>query len=156
MMSELGKEKYFDANGNFNLAAYSFDRNKELMKFCLDQGNMAISDNRKLRSYKERIKKEFYDAWFELAGILESLGIIEPCGCNPREKCPICRGSRYRLGAMLSPEEMGEICSFTSAPDPEVAQKLLDKLPEAEMELARLREGNTARRENGGQPEERE
>jgi hypothetical protein len=145
VLKDLSKCKFFDEEGSFNLAAYIYECQKELMKFTLDQGNMAINDNRKLRSYKERVKKAFYDMWFDLASILESMEIIEACGCDPKSFCKECGGSRYRLGMLLAPEEIKEVFSFVAPTEDEGLKKELeDKLPEAEKILGTLRGEKTA------------
>jgi hypothetical protein len=133
----MNKGKFFDERGYFNLSSYLYEGQKELMKFVLDQGNMAINDHRKLRSYKERIKKAFYDTWFDLASILEEMEIIESCGCDPKSFCKECGGSRYRLGSALAPEEIKEV--FTFVADPSIKEELESKLPEAEQVLDQLR-----------------
>lgn len=150
LIKNLQRDRYFDDEGNFNLAAYIYDTQKDLMKFVLDQGNLAVNDTHRRRSFKERIKKEFNDFWLELAGILEAMEVIELCGCPPKSHCDICGGSRYRLGRLLTPEEVREVFSFVEGKeDDELRRKLLEKLPEAERLLYYPAGGGTIVEDDG-------
>jgi lipoate-protein ligase B len=97
----------------------------ELMKQTLDMGTMISTDDAKLRAYKEQVKKAFRSRWFNLAEALEHFELIEPCGCKETDFCKVCGGSRYRLSAWLSPDEMQEISiAIVGDVDSETADKL--------------------------------
>lgn len=137
MANKGGWKNYVDVSGDFELAAYIYDSIIDLMKTALDLGTLLSSDQARLRAYKEQIKGTFKGRWLEIAQALESFDIIVPCGCPTDEYCPICKGSRYRLNDVLSPDELREISVVVgkNTDDPKLTQKLEEGLARALKEV---------------------
>lgn len=129
-------QTYIDDKGDFELPNYLFRINTDLMKHALDLGTLLSEDKAKLRAYKEQIKKIFKKRWLEIAEALEFFDIIVACGCRHDEFCPVCGGSRYRLNAALSPDQMREVAVIYGArQDNDLAEKLQKGLMKAMREV---------------------
>lgn len=125
MSRNLGWRSYVNEQGNFELPAYLYAINNDLMKQALDLGTLLSSDNLKLRAFKEQIKKIFKKRWLETAQALEFFDLVIPCGCRPNEYCEVCGGSRYRLNKALTPDQMREVGLVVGAEqDADLADKL--------------------------------
>lgn len=123
---------YVDDNGDFELAGYLYRVILDLMKTSLDMGTLLSTDQARLRAYKESVKGIFKNRWLEVAQALEAFDIIIPCGCPANDYCKVCGGSRYRLNAALSPDELREIALFEApGSDPKLKDKLEDGLRKA-------------------------
>ena len=81
----------------------------ELMKQSLDLGTLLSDDPAKLRAYKEQIKKEFKNKWFNIAEALEQVGVLVECVCARDEFCKLCGGSRFKLNEELTSHKIQEI-----------------------------------------------
>lgn len=114
-MNKLGWKQYIDIHGNFELPSYLYAVNNSLMKETLDLGTLLSADAAKLRAYKEQIKKMFKKRWMDMAEALEFFDIVVPCVCSNYDYCEICGGSRYKLNAALTPDEMREVAILTGA-----------------------------------------
>lgn len=136
MSKKLEWRSYVTSEGDFELPTYLYSVITDLMKQSLDMGTLLSNDAAKLRAYKEQTKTIFKKRWLEIAQALEFFDIIVPCGCPIQEYCRLCGGSRYRLNASLSPDEMREI-AVVVAPinNPELAKKLEKGLEKAMQEL---------------------
>lgn len=129
--------EYVNDDGEFALPNYLFRLVNHLMKLSLDMGTLLSDDKAKLRSYKERIKSDYKDAWKQIAEAFEYFDIIVPCGCKSDEFCESCNGSRYNINATLSAAEVREIGLATVADaDDEVAKKLRKGLKQALKEIS--------------------
>lgn len=124
-------KSHINQNGDFELPNFLYKTVNDLMKQALDMGTLLSTDPYKLRAYKEQTKKLFKNKWFDLAEALEHFGIIEKCGCayvkNAGREifCDACKGARYIINSVLSPDEMREVSMFVNvAQDVEVQEKL--------------------------------
>jgi hypothetical protein len=107
------------------------------MKQSLDMGTMISTDEKKLRAYKELVKQAFRTRWFDVAEALRYFDIIEPCVCQEGDFCRICGGSRYRLSAWLSPDELQQVSMVVAAEQgAELASKLEEGLRKAIFEVS--------------------
>lgn len=130
---------YIDRNGDFELPAYLFRINNDLMKETLDLGTLLSQDNAKLRAFKEQVKKTFKKRWLDLAQALEFFDLIVPCICGPRDYCEVCGGSHYILNASLSPDQLREVAVvFGAEQNVELANKLQKGLLKALREIENL------------------
>ena len=126
-------KKYININGDFELPNYLYRMINDLMKQALDMGTLLSDDPYKLRAYKEQTKKVFKNRWIDLAQALEFFGIIEACSCtlshsnnNIRDiYCDVCKGARFIINSVLTPDEMREVSTFVNAKEnSEIAEKL--------------------------------
>lgn len=111
-------ENYINKSGDFELPNFLYKTINDLMKQSLDMGTLLSEDQAKLRAYKEQTKKMFKSKWHEIAKALEFFNIIDPCICSLNEKdiyCDICKGSRFTINSVLTPDEMKEIGVFVNA-----------------------------------------
>lgn len=120
---------FVDDEGRFEFPNYIYKTISELMKLSLDMGTLLSDDKAKLRAYKEQIKKEFKSRWFNIAQALEVFELAEPCGCDSREFCKECGGSRYKLNKALTADQIQEI-GYIIGPldDPKAIQELRNDL----------------------------
>lgn len=140
MSKNLGWRAYVNEKGDFELPAYLYAINNDLMKQALDLGTLLSSDNIKLRAYKEQVKKIFKKRWLEMAQALEFFDIVVPCGCANTDYCDVCGGSRYRLNASLTPDEMREVgIVYGADQSAELADKLQKGLLKAIKDLEELK-----------------
>lgn len=139
MAKPLDWQQYVNEDGDFELPSYLYKVILALMKHSLDMGTLLSTDQARLRAYKEQTKSTFKSQWLEIAQALESFDIIVPCVCDPDEYCKICSGSRYRLNAALSPDQMREISMVLNgeSSNPEVARKLEEGLQKVLKEVNR-------------------
>jgi hypothetical protein len=127
---------YISETGDFELPNYLYRIINDLMKQSLDLGTMISDDKVKLRAYKEQVKRTFRSRWFDVAEALQYFDIIEPCVCQEGEFCRICGGSRYRLSAWLTPDEMQQISmAFAVEQSDELITKLQEGLKKALVEV---------------------
>lgn len=138
MSRSLDWRSYIDERGDFELASYLHKIIMDLMKQALDMGTLLSDDPAKLRAFKEQTKNIFKKRWLEVAQALESFDIITPCICAPNEFCRICGGSRYRLSAAMSPDQLREMVVIAGTEDPEMVKKLQKGLQEALDEVSAL------------------
>jgi len=128
-------KNFIDENGSFELPNFLYKTINDLMKQSLDMGTLLSEDQYKLRSYKEQVKKIFKQKWFAVAEALEFFGLIEECACKAQAKenyCDVCKGARYVISSVLSPDEMREIGVFINAgQDVRLVDKLQKSLLEA-------------------------
>lgn len=116
-MSNTHWKYYVNDAGDFELPTYLFRSINDLMKYTLDLGTLLSDDQKKLRAYREQVKKTFKKKWYDIASALEFFEIITPCGCDDDDYCETCGGSRYTLNILLSPDEMQEIGLVVGAAD---------------------------------------
>jgi hypothetical protein len=86
---------FVDERDDFQLSTYMYLLINQIMKNTLDLGTLLSDDPKKLRAFKEQIKKNHKEAWSDVAESLESYGLIDRCTCRVDENCEICKGSRY-------------------------------------------------------------
>ena len=135
-MNKSGWKQYIDLYGNFELPAYLYAVNNELMKQTLDLGTLLSTDSAKLRAYKEQVKKMFKKRWLDIAEALEFFDMVVPCGCSTHDYCQICGGSRYKLNSALTPDELREVAVFYGADKSiDLTEKLQKGLLKAMKEL---------------------
>ena len=120
MLSDEDIAKFVDVNGDLSLPHYLYRMIMDVMKTSLDLGTLLSDDPAKLRAFKERVKKTHRQKWNELAEILFEMGLIEPCSCDPRNKCLVCGGSRYVTSSFLQADEIREYAVVVSGPDPSI------------------------------------
>lgn len=124
-MRTINWKSYVDENGDFELPNYLYKVNNDLMKESLDMGTLLSTDHKKLRAYKEQIKKIFKRRWMEMAEALEFFDLVYPCGCAPTEYCEVCGGSRYITNEAIAPDRLREIGVVVGAEeDFAIAEKL--------------------------------
>lgn len=118
-------EKFLDWNGNISIPYYLYRMIMALMKESLDLGTLLSDDQAKLRAYKERVKNVYHQEWKKLASIFEEMGLIEPCGCDVRKKCDICKGSRYVTSSFLNADRIIEHNVILASKDDDKTQEAL-------------------------------
>lgn len=125
MSRSINWRDHVNVDGDFELPNYLYKVNNDLMKETLDLGTLLSTDQRKLRAYKEQIKKIFKNRWMQIAEALEFFDLVIPCICSPTEYCEICGGSRYNINEAIAPDrlrEIGLVLGFEE--DSELADKL--------------------------------
>ncbi len=131
-------ENYINESGDFELPNFLYRTINDLMKQSLDMGTLLSSDQHKLRAYKEQTKKIFKSKWHDIAKALEFFNIIDPCICSLGDKeiyCDICKGSRFTINSVLTPDQMKEVGVFVNAANNlEIVQKLQKSLTEILMD----------------------
>ncbi len=130
-------KKYVDDDGTVEFPKYIYHTMMDLMKTSLDLGTMVCQDSVKLRAYKEQVKSAYRNRWLELASLLESFGVIEPCVCGEKDFCRVCGGSRYLLNQSLSLQKLEEI-SYVGPKDDILESKLEEGLRKALIEYRKL------------------
>ena len=117
-------KKYINGLGELNFPEFLYKTLSTLMKTSLDLGTMVCQDQNKLRAYKEQIKSAHKQKWNDIASVLASFDLIEPCVCKDDEFCRICGGSRFVANSALSATTINEVGVATSGIDPSVKEKL--------------------------------
>lgn len=95
MSKKIHWKDFVDERDDFQLSTYMYLLINQIMKNTLDLGTLLSDDPKKLRAFKEQIKKNHKEAWADVAESLESFGLIDRCICKVDEYCEICKGSRY-------------------------------------------------------------
>ncbi len=127
---------FVNDNGDLELPFYIHRVIWDLMKFSLDMGQMLSEDDKKLRAYKESIKKTFKSRWHEIAQALEEFDIVERCGCSDDDYCDVCGGSRYLLSSWVGPDNLQQISLVLGAEQKsEIAHQLHKGLLRAVQEV---------------------
>jgi hypothetical protein len=124
-MGQSDWRSYVNDNGDFELPNYVHRVIWDLMKFSLDMGEILSTDDRKLRAYKENVKRTFKSRWYDIAQALEEFDIVEKCGCSTHDYCDVCGGSRYLLSSWIGPDNLHQISLVIGAEDKkEISDKL--------------------------------
>lgn len=141
MSKNINWRTYIDEHGDFELPKYLYRVNNELMKEVLDIGTLLSSDSRKLRAFKETVKRLFKSRWMQIAEALEFFDLVIPCICSANEYCEICGGSRYNINEAIAPDRLREIgLAIGFDEDVEIAEKLQKGLMRALREVEESRE----------------
>ena len=124
-MASSDWKSYVNENGDLELPFYIHRVIWDLMKFSLDMGQMISSDDKKLRAYKENVKRTFKSKWHEIAEALEEFDIVERCVCADNDYCEVCGGSRFLLSSWIGSDSLSQISLVVGAEDKHnIAEKL--------------------------------
>ena len=135
-MARVDWRSFVNENGDFELPFYIHRVIWDLMKFSLDMGEILATDDKKLRAYKENVKRTFKAHWYEIAQALEEFDIVERCSCAEDDFCEICGGSRYLLSSWIGPDNLNQTMLVVGAEDKiDIAAKLQKGLAEALREV---------------------
>lgn len=118
---------YVDEDGQVELPNYVYTVILHLMKYTLDLGAIFADgdDDPRLRSFRNRVKSEFKERWYDIAEMLEYMELIVPCGCSFDDFCYSCQGARYLLNKSLSADIVHEISTVVAdTDDSELAARL--------------------------------
>lgn len=139
MSRSINWRNYVNEDGDFELPNYLYRVNNDLMKETLDLGTLLSEDQRKLRAFKEQIKKIFKQRWMQIAEALDFFDLVVPCICSTTEYCEICGGSRYNINQAIAPDRLREIgVVFGMEEDMELADQLHKGLMKALREAEEL------------------
>lgn len=132
-------KNYVQSDGSFELPTFLYNLIQTRMKHALDLGTLLSSDPQKTRAFKEQIKKDFKQAWLDIAAAFEHFEIIARCECFGTNKfCPLCGGSRYQLNQVMFPGASRETAFITANDNPTLSKQLSDGLTKALQEVENL------------------
>lgn len=129
MSKKIHWKDFVDDHDDFQLSTYVYLLINQMMKNTLDLGTLLSDDPKKLRAFKEQIKKSHKEAWADVAESLESFGLIDRCICRVDEYCEVCKGSRYVPSDVVNADVIAlPGATFVATNDSAEAQRVQQKL----------------------------
>ncbi len=92
----------------FNIVKYIHNNINNSMKYALDLGTMLSDDPKKLRAFKEQIKKHSRQQWEAIGKALVYLDLAYECICSPGQYCTACSGARYVMSTLIDSDHWVE------------------------------------------------